>query len=287
MIPQKYIIAVSGGVDSVVLLHKLMAKKPDTITYIVAHFDHGIRNDSFKDAQFVESIAKKSQLVFELGEGKLGSAASEEQARIARYEFLREIKEKYKAEKIITAHHQDDFLETIVMNMLRGTGPRGLNPMQGQADLVRPLMNKTKQDILEYVKAHKLEWREDPSNEDNKYMRNYVRMKIMPEINEHRDTLLASARRVEELYEDIDIRIQHLLPPKNILNRSRFILYSYSVQREVIRAWLLRCGVEEISRQLIERVCVACKTLPRGKRIDAGTHLWLLSEKDNVLIVSK
>jgi len=287
MIPQKYIIAVSGGVDSVVLLHKLIAKKPDTMTYIVAHFDHGIRADSSEDAEFVASIAKKSQLTYELGEGKLGIDASEEQARIARYAFLREIKEKYKAEKIITAHHQDDFLETIVMNMLRGTGPRGLNPMQGQNDLIRPLMNKTKQDILDYAAEHKLEWREDPSNQDEKFMRNYVRAKIMPRISEHRAALVTNAQKVEELYQDIDIRIQHLLPSKNILNRSRFVLYSYSVQRELIRAWLLRCGVEEISRQLIERVCIACKTLPHGKKIDIGTHLWLLSEKDNVLIVSK
>ena len=110
MIPQKFIIAVSGGVDSVVLLHMLMAKKPDTITYIVAHFDHGIRDDSHDDAAFVAQLASNSHLTFELGEGSLGSEASEDLARVARYKYLRSIKDKYQAEKIITAHHQDDFL---------------------------------------------------------------------------------------------------------------------------------------------------------------------------------
>ena len=279
MIPQKFIIAVSGGVDSVVLLHMLMAKKPDTITYIVAHFDHGIRDDSHDDAAFVAQLASNSHLTFELGEGSLGSEASEDLARVARYKYLRSIKDKYQAEKIITAHHQDDFLETIVLNLLRGTGPRGLNPMQGQNDILRPLMNKNKLDILSYAKEHKLDWREDPTNTDDKYLRNYVRKNVMPKLASERQTLLETARKMDDVYADVDQRIQHMLPSKNILSRVRFVQYSYCVQREIMRAWLLR--------QLIERLTVACKTLPMSKKIDVNGVLWLVSEKENLLLVSK
>lgn len=287
MIPQKFIVAVSGGVDSIVLLHMLMERKPDNVTYIVAHFDHGIRSDSSKDADFVALLAKNLQLALELGEGRLGPDASEDQARQARYTFLRGVKDTYGAEKIITAHHQDDFLETIVMNILRGTSPRGLNPMQGQTDILRPLMNKTKQNIIDYANQHELQWREDPSNTDEKYMRNYVRSTIMPILEEHRGSFIAYAKQVGEIYEDVDSRIQLLLPSKNILNRSRFVGCSYNVQREIIRAWLMRCGIENIDKQLIERVSIACKTMPHKKKIDIDAHLWLCSEKDNILIVSK
>jgi tRNA(Ile)-lysidine synthase len=288
MIPQKFIIAVSGGVDSIVLLHILLQRKPDNVTYIVAHFDHGMRLDSHEDAALVQSIAEKLQVSFELGQGDLGSAASEEQARDARYKFLRSVKDKYKAEKVITAHHQDDFIETILMNLLRGTSPRGLNPMQGNADILRPLINRSKESLYAYAKENDLNWKEDPSNTDEKYTRNYVRTNITTKLSTaDKDMLIATSRKIDDLYQDIDNRIQYLLPPKNVLYRSTFVTYSYAVQRELFRAWLLRSGLVDIDRKLIERLVIACKTLPIGKKIDVDGRLWLLSEKENILLVSK
>jgi tRNA(Ile)-lysidine synthase len=288
MIPQKFIIAVSGGVDSIVLLHILLQRKPDNVTYIVAHFDHGMRLDSHEDAALVQSIAEKLQVSFELGQGDLGSAASEEQARDARYKFLRSVKDKYKAEKVITAHHQDDFIETILMNLLRGTSPRGLNPMQGNADILRPLINRSKESLYAYAKENDLNWKEDPSNTDEKYTRNYVRTNITTKLSTaDKDMLIATSRKIDDLYQDIDNRIQYLLPPKNVLYRSTFVTYSYAVQRELLRAWLLRSGLVDIDRKLIERLVIACKTLPIGKKIDVDGRLWLLSEKENILLVSK
>jgi tRNA(Ile)-lysidine synthase len=288
MIPQKFIIAVSGGVDSIVLLHILLQRKPDNVTYIVAHFDHGMRPDSHEDAALVQSIAEKLQVSFEIGQGDLGSTASEEQARDARYSFLREIKDKYSAEKVITAHHQDDFIETILMNLLRGTSPRGLNPMQGHADILRPLINRSKESLYAYAKENNLNWKEDPSNTDEKYARNYVRTNIATKLSiTDKHTLVATSRKIDDLYQDIDARIQYLLPPKNILFRSTFVTFSYAVQRELLRAWLLRSGLVDIDRKLIERLVIACKTLPIGKKIDVDGRLWLVSEKENVLLVSK
>jgi tRNA(Ile)-lysidine synthetase-like protein len=288
MIPQKFIVAVSGGVDSVVLLHILMHRKPDNVTYIVAHFDHGMREDSHKDAEFVALIAKNLQLAFESGAGKLGANASEEQARNARYAFLRRIKDKYQAEKVITAHHQDDLIETIIMNMLRGTSPRGLNPMQGQTDILRPLMNRSKDSMYAYAKTNKLTWREDPSNSDEKYMRNHVRTNLASKLSaSNKETFVATSRKINDLYQDIDARIDYLLPSKNVLYRPSFVVFSYAVQRELIRAWLQRSGLQDIDRKLIERLVIACKTLPIGKKIDVDGRLWLTSEKENILLVSK
>jgi tRNA(Ile)-lysidine synthetase-like protein len=286
-----YIVAVSGGVDSVVLLHKLVSRYANDDTaksrYVVAHFDHGIRQQSGKDAEFVQSLASQYGVEFELGEGRLGPDASEAVARDARYAFLRSVKSEYKAEKIITAHHQDDVLETMVLNMIRGTGPRGLSPMNNQIDILRPLLNRKKSELIEYANEFHLDWREDVSNSNEKYMRNYIRINIMPKLEGARESLLEINKAVEKLYHDIDMRLLTLLPKQNVLSRVWFVGLPFIVQKEIMRAWLLRCGVAEIDSLLIERLTIGVKTLPLGKRIDVNGQLWLLSEKQNVLITSK
>ncbi len=287
MLPQKYVIAVSGGVDSVVLLDMLATRKPPGITYIVAHFDHGIRNDSKKDLKLVRKLSKNYDLNFIAEEGNLGQGASEETARDARYAFLRKIKNEFKAEKIIMAHHQDDLLETMVLNMLRGTSPRGLAPMQGHKDILRPLMNKRKSELLQYANNHKLEWHDDSTNRDEKYLRNYVRSNIMPKLEDERDYLLSLNKKIEKLYIDIDLRIESLLYGQKVLYRPKYVVLPYVVQLEMTRAWLMKAGVGELDRKTIERITNAIKTLAIGKKTDIDGHRWLQSEKQNVLITSK
>ncbi len=287
MLPQKYVIAVSGGVDSVVLLDMLATRKPENISYIVAHFDHGIREDSSDDLDFVRSLAKKYDLNFISESGQLGPGVSEETAREARYGFLRRIKNEFKAEKIVTAHHQDDLLETMVINILRGTSPRGLAPMRGHKDILRPLINKQKSELINYARENKLEWREDSTNLDEKYLRNYVRIKIMPELESKREYLLELNKRIEKIYIDIDLRVDGLLYGQKVLYRPRFLTLPYVVQLEMTRAWLIKAGVKDLDRKTIERITNAIKTLPTSKKIDIDNSRWLQSEKENVLITSK
>src|SRR6185436_20114617 len=121
--PGKYVVAVSGGVDSMVLLD-LLRQKPK-LELVVAHFDHGIREDSAQDRKLVQRIAKAYGLPFVHAKGNLGPKAGEALAREARYAFLRQVQADHDAKAIITAHHQDDMLKTAIMNLLRGTGRRG------------------------------------------------------------------------------------------------------------------------------------------------------------------
>jgi tRNA(Ile)-lysidine synthetase-like protein len=119
----KYIVAVSGGVDSVVLLDQLMKKKLsgfESAEFAVAHFDHGVRDNSSGDAAFVQGLTSHYKVPFELGVAKLGAGVSEEVARDARYAFLREVQKKHRAVAVITAHHKDDVIETAIINILRG-----------------------------------------------------------------------------------------------------------------------------------------------------------------------
>lgn len=295
-----FVVAVSGGVDSVVLLDKLAkhskTEQEDLQTkdylqlppiYVVAHFDHGIRKDSRTDALFVRELAEKYGLAFELGEGHLNSNVSEADAREARYAFLRSTMQKYKAQKIVTAHHQDDLLETMVINILRGTGPRGLAPMSGYDDILRPLLNKRKSELVEYANSENLKWHEDSTNKDEKYLRNYVRANIMPKLESARAELLEINKQIENIYSEIDFRIVSFLPKKNVMLRSQFVSLEYSIEKEIIRAWLVRCGIKNIDSQLINRLTVASKTLPLGKKIDVDGSLWLYSQKQNVLLTSK
>jgi tRNA(Ile)-lysidine synthetase-like protein len=286
-----FIVAVSGGVDSVVLLHKLISRQSlnqsNPPRYVVAHFNHGIRDDSHKDAELVRELAKKYDLDFELGEGKLSENVSEAEARKARYQFLREIKQKYKADKIILAHHQDDVIETMIMNILRGTGPRGLNPMQGYDDLLRPLIHRRKSELIDYANEHNLKWIEDSTNSDEKYKRNYIRRNIMPKIESKIDEFLNIKTDIESIYQEVDMRLSALMPKKNIISRVWFLKFPYKVQKEIIRNYLVSLGLDDIDSRTIERLTVSVKTLQIGKKTDISGKLWLVSEKENLLITSK
>src|SRR5689334_19288064 len=118
--PGKYVLAVSGGVDSMVLLHALQGRPG--VKLVVAHYDHGIRPDSHEDRHLVQVVAAQHGLPFEYEEDWLGWGTSEETAREARYNFLERTRQRHKSDAIITAHHQDDVLETAIINLLRGTG---------------------------------------------------------------------------------------------------------------------------------------------------------------------
>ena len=132
----RYVVAVSGGVDSVVLLHQMVQDGGSEL--VVAHFDHGIREDSDLDAQFVRELAQSYRLPCEVRREELGSGASEELARNRRYAFLREVAKKHRA-TIVTAHHMNDIPETIAINLTRGTGWRGLAVLG--SDVHRPLLH--------------------------------------------------------------------------------------------------------------------------------------------------
>jgi len=167
----KYIVAVSGGVDSMVLLDMMVRAGGHEL--IVAHFDHGIRSDSRLDAQLVRDTALRHGLVFETRREELGPSASEAYARDRRYAFLRGLADTHKA-TIVTAHHLDDLVETVAINVNRGTGWRGLAVLD--SGLSRPFIDVEKSELLAYARRHGIEWREDSTNTSSAYLRNRIRV---------------------------------------------------------------------------------------------------------------
>jgi tRNA(Ile)-lysidine synthetase-like protein len=268
----KYLLAISGGVDSVVLLHKLV--KAGEHELIVAHFDHGIRTDSAADARFVGALAACYGLPFVARREELGEKAGEELARRRRYVFLREEARKHDA-KLVTAHHADDVVETIAINILRGTGWRGLAVLDA-ADITRPLLAKTKQEILEYALAHRLEWVEDSTNGEIRYLRNRLRRKIALDLSyEDKREVLNSWQRQRRVKQEIDAELAGL---EKGYDQSRYFLThiepaeAYELLRHIVRS---RSGLS-MTRPQAERALIAIKTARPQTSYDIaeGVALW-------------
>ncbi|MFQ3566437.1 MAG: tRNA lysidine(34) synthetase TilS [Aggregatilineales bacterium] len=190
------IVAVSGGADSLALLHLLwrMRKKLGCALH-VASLDHGLRGeDGAKDVHHVGLAAQALGLPFTAGYIDVAALAMnvgiESAARSARYRFLAETARKVNANKLATAHHADDQAETVLMHLLRGAGLEGLrgmgacSPVPGHADLmlIRPLLRCSRAELEGYCLEHGLSPRHDVSNEDMTFTRNRIRRQILPQL---------------------------------------------------------------------------------------------------------
>lgn len=181
--PGEAVVAVSGGPDSVALLDLLAATGAERgIRLVVAHVDHGIRADSRSVGQAVRELAERYALPFELGDLHLGSEASETTARRARYTWLRDVQRQHQARYLVTAHHHDDQVETILLRVLRGSAPAGLAgiPARGRGGLVRPLLPFTRAELAAHVARRGLHADDDPANRDPRHLRSWVRHALVP-----------------------------------------------------------------------------------------------------------
>lgn len=187
------VVAVSGGPDSVALLHVLIALKSSWhLTLHLAHLDHGLRQESAEDAQFVEALAARWHIPTTLERCNVAARCAregwsiEDGARRLRYEFLREVAKRQGASVIAFAHTADDQAETVLMRLMRGTGLLGLGaipmtrPLDESVWLVRPLLEVWRREVMAYVKRAHLPYREDTTNRDSRFVRNRIRHELLP-----------------------------------------------------------------------------------------------------------
>ncbi|HSX34521.1 MAG TPA: tRNA lysidine(34) synthetase TilS [Candidatus Saccharimonadales bacterium] len=279
--PGKYVVAVSGGVDSMALLHRLV-QEPG-LELVAAHFEHGIRADSDEDRKLVQTQAERYGLPFVFARGNLGAGASEATARTARYNFLEQVRAAQGAAAIITAHHQDDAIETALINMLRGTGPRGLAGLQSTDAVVRPLLTVPKIDIQMYARAHDITWREDSTNADERYLRNYLRRRVLPKMSvSQRGQLIKHIHNAAATRAAIE---RELAPHTSTLelDRAWFIALPYDVSTEAMAAWLRRWQLP-FDRKAIHRLTVFAKTAAPGKRADITAKRELKASKNHITL---
>jgi tRNA(Ile)-lysidine synthase len=303
-----FVVAVSGGVDSVVLLdmlakgnHALYGLQgeerfleftskntaeglvpPNKEQLVVAHFDHGIRQESADDARFVEQLAKTYGLQFESKREELGASASEELARDRRYAFLRDVAKRHTA-KIMTAHHADDAIETIAINLTRGTGWRGLAVLDS-LDILRPLLGVTKAELIDYAKQNNLDWREDATNSDTTYLRNDIRQKLIALDEQQKELLRLYRDRQVFLRRKVDTEVNTLINVSPY-RRHLFIALPAGMAQELLRGVLVRETGQGLTRPGLERALLAIKTIRPGKIYEAGDGIILKFTRTNFVVL--
>lgn len=181
---EKLVLAVSGGADSMVLLSVLRELGLNEI--IVVHFDHQVRENSYKDFDLIQSYCNEFEIKLILKKLEFENMANfEAEARLLRYKELEQIRIECSASYIVTAHNMDDCVETILHKFLKGTfvtGLAGICAVDLERKLVRPLLGVKKAEVYEFAKSYGVEFNEDESNKDLKYDRNFLRHKIVPEL---------------------------------------------------------------------------------------------------------
>ncbi len=266
---RRYLIGVSGGRDSVVLLHWLLARGYRKL--IVCHFEHGLRGRAGKaDARFVERLATKYGLECELGSAKVAAIAQrtkrsiETAARAERLAFFQRVAARRRCPMIFLGHHADDQVETFLLNLFRGAGGRGLGAMRarskyGALEIVRPLLAVPRSEIDRYVQAHRLKFREDATNAELDPRRNRMRHKIIPWLEKQlgRNIRTTIWRTATVLGEEEDF-LESLTPPgltkSKELEVAQLRPLAPALQRRAIRRWLNERGVPDLGFDVIEDV---------------------------------
>lgn len=308
------IVAVSGGPDSVALLHILHQLTRDnemSLNLVCAHVNHGFRGlESDKEAVFVAEIAAKLDIPFELGSFDVPAYMKETgkgtqlAAREKRYEFLHSVAQKYGAKSIALAHHADDQAETVMMRLLRGSGPTGLAGMkitrhERNVELIRPLLRIYKTELVRACQSANIPYVTDSSNLLNKYDRNAVRLDVLPFLGQYNGQLVASLNRLAEVIGDEDDYMQqevvHLYA--NLVSQvdgglafkvPQFVSLHAALQRRLIKLILdyLPFNMEESDFVKIEAIRKGTvQDRPTTWSLDLGGGLCCLREYDIIRFV--
>ncbi|MBT4936899.1 tRNA lysidine(34) synthetase TilS [Candidatus Peregrinibacteria bacterium] len=279
-IPQgKILVAVSGGVDSCVLLH-LLQNKADKENLIIAHVNHNTRGEeSDEDELFVKKLAKGYGILFYSNKLK-NKPKNEEEARDMRYKYLFAILESSQAKYIALAHHRSDQIETLMLQMTRGT--YAFSPMKEINDIKwRPLLNYSKSEVIDYAKKNHLKWREDATNNENDFSRNRLRNIVIPELkrinSNFENVFLQFAQGVYNKNTDIETYVETLiaqlsqeLDDKKCISAESFLKLPGFLQSSIIKKLqpqLYQKHIEEVLKMIKKGVGKKSK---HGFFIDKG-----------------
>ncbi len=264
---------------------------PD-VRAVVAHVDHGVREDAAEDAKLVRQVAVSHNLPFEMIQLHLGPGVSEEDARRKRYNFLRHISKKYNARAILTAHHRDDVIETAIINILRGTGWRGLSSLRSHGDLVRPLLGVQKAELVEYALSHGLRWRHDSTNDSRTYLRNRIRHELLSRMAaDEQNRLYQYIVRQIELTESIEYETsswlaRHVVMVSSTTSLPRYglIMLPRHVAHELLQEVLRRETGKSLTRPQIAAALLFIKVAKSNKTFPLGAYWQLRSLAREVIV---
>lgn len=297
------VVGLSGGPDSVFLLHFLATQYP-TVRLIAAHLDHGWRPESAQDAIFCQTVAERYNVplicrkMSDLGQQFKFNGSKEEVGRKARRALFALVAQEFSAQRIALAHHADDQQETFFIRMLRGasiTGLTGIKPNQGL--YVRPLLNTPKQRIMEFLAQEQIPYLTDQTNSSEIYLRNRIRLKVIPALKEidsrFEQTFANTHARLQETEEYLESQtnqtfamIAQFRENYWIIDTKKYALLHRVMRERIVLVWLCKAGVtfpvshaflQEIDRFLVSE---------RGG-IHAIKNDWHITKRHNFANITK
>ncbi|MGB1079763.1 MAG: tRNA lysidine(34) synthetase TilS [Flavobacteriaceae bacterium] len=281
----KILVAVSGGVDSIVLAHLLFKCGYD---FEVAHVNYKLRgSDSDLDEKLVSKLAASLQVPFHCDTRPIDPNESgiQEKARDLRYAWFKELVATHDFDAVLTAHHADDQLETLFMRLSRGSGVEGLGGIRAKNGfLIRPLLPFFKEEITAYAKANDLIWRDDVSNSSKKYLRNAIRHDVMPAfLNLSPQTAtntLMSMQHLQDAFKAIDIQINSIKQQWK-RKKDRIVIPLATVQHLRPRGFWLHHLFSSFGFDAVE--VEKLLATHSGKKCVSATH-ELLRERDHLVL---
>ena len=281
----KILVAVSGGVDSVVLAHLVATCG---FSFGIAHVNYKLRaENSDLDEELVAKLASELNVSCHSATRPIDSNESgiQEKARDFRYAWFEELMKTHTYNVVVTAHHANDQLETFFMRLSRGSGIEGLCGIKSiSTNLVRPLLPFFKQEIIEYAQAHDLQWREDTSNTSTKYLRNAIRHHVMPAflgLSQHTaSNTLTSMHHLTDAFQAISTEVKHIRDGWKNKSDSLIIPLRSLEKLEPQPFWLHHLfstyGFDAIEIQKL--LCTHS-----GKKCESATH-QLFREREHLLL---
>lgn len=306
----KLLVGVSGGADSICLLHLLFSRLDHPL--VVAHLDHQLRPGSALEADKVRMFAEKLGIISILGSQDTRSFARhqalsiEEAARELRYRFLFSTAEREQAKAVLVAHNSDDQVETVLMHLLRGSGLSGLGGMpycsitqwHEEIPLIRPLLGVSRQEIEVYCQENKLATIQDPSNQDTTFFRNRLRHELIPFLEGYNPQIRILINQMAETLRE-DNAVMSALTDGVLdecmveaghqfiaLNQEKFLKVALGLQRNLIRRVIaiLRPGLRDISFSHVERTLHYIQKPPKSGQVDLVAGLRMQIEEDCFII---
>ncbi|HEY7318307.1 MAG TPA: tRNA lysidine(34) synthetase TilS [Candidatus Binatia bacterium] len=310
----RVLVAVSGGPDSVALLHLLYELREELELHLeIGHLQHGIRGEEARgDARFVAELADKLGLPFHLEEVDLprikfaaGKGNVEALARAERYRFFVDVARQRKLNKIATAHTQDDQAETVLMWFLRGSGMKGLGGMLPRHELekadvgsaggpvvIRPLLDVSRAEVEAYLKEKRLAFRLDRTNQDPTFLRNWIRLKLIPQLKEKMDQNLPArlAQQAELLREEEQFLAEfahaelYRIQTREGIDRRELLKYNKALQRRLLRLWIeaVRGHLRGLDFQHVEALCELVTDGPPQGSLSIPGGWQLVREYENL-----
>lgn len=298
------IIGLSGGPDSVFALHQLVqAREALGLTLLAAHLDHEWRASSQEDVQFcirlcrswdVPLVVKKGS---ELQKDFTNNGSQEDLGRAMRQFFLEEVRQQYQATCIVLAHHQNDQLETFFINLIRGTTITGLGGIpEKNGAYVRPLLNVSKKEILEYLTAQNIAYHTDPTNSSDAYLRNRIRATVIPALLACDSRALPNSIRAVKNLQDTEQFLQKVTATalqkvahldntdKNILDLTKFFELEPYLQYRVLKLWLSAHSKTIRSSQRYLQEIMRFLESPRGGKHLISSTLQLVKKQHVVYL---